>query len=76
MSRENNYKKEYTQIEDFGIIGRTKGGYTKHFEFGRYDNDPPVYEIRTYGPDGRRLTRPGMTPEEIENLKEILANLN
>ena len=71
-----NYKKKaYTQIEDYVIIGRTTGGFTKHFELGRYDNDPPVYEIRTYGPDGKRLAKASMKPEELENLKEILSTL-
>ncbi len=69
------YKKKYTQIEDFGIIGRTVGGYTKHFELGRYDDGPAVYEIRTYGPDGTRLAKASMKPDELANLREIIATI-
>lgn len=63
--------KNFEIIEDFGIIGRSPNGYTKHFILARWGNHPACYEVRTFK-DGQPLKRPGMTSEELSTLKELL----
>lgn len=59
-------------IRDFGVIGRSKNGYTKHFILAKWYDHPPKYEVRTFDPSGTPLKLCGMTPEELENLKHLL----
>lgn len=65
-------EKNYEIIQDLGIIGREESGYTKRLIFARWYGRPPVYEVRTFGPDGTPKKRCGMTPEELSNLGELL----
>ena len=59
-------------VEDLGIIGRSENGYTKRLIFAKWYGKPPSYEIRTFAPDGTPMKRCAMTPEEMDNLREIL----
>lgn len=63
---------DYEILEDLGIIGRTESGYTKKLVLMKWYGHPPVYEIRTFSPNGEPSKRAGMTPEELTNLTEIL----
>lgn len=64
---------QFEMIEDMGIIGRDEKGYTKRLVLAKWYDKPPVYEIRTFGPDGTPKKRAGMTPEEFDVLKELLS---
>lgn len=66
-------EQDYEILKDLGIIGRTEFGYTKRLVFMKWYGHPPVYEIRTFTPQGVPSKRAGMTPEELENLTEILS---
>lgn len=59
-------------IEDLGIIGRDERGYTKRLILARWFDKPPVYELRTFAPDGKPKKRCGLTPEELDCLRDIL----
>ena len=72
MKGEGMKQKDVEIIRDFGIIGRTKSGYTKHFILAKWFNHPPKYEVRTFAPDGEPLKLTGMTPSELENLRSLL----
>lgn len=63
---------KYEIVEDLGIIGRTESGYTKRLVLMKWYGHSPVYEIRTFTPQGLPSKRAGMTPEELTNLTEIL----
>ena len=59
-------------VEDLGIIGRNEAGYTKRLVLARWYDKPPVYELRSFAPDGTPKKRCGLTPEELDNLRDIL----
>lgn len=65
-------KQNFEMVTDMGIIGRDESGYTKHLILAKWYGRPPVYEVRTFAPDGTPKKRCGMTPEELDNLTEIL----
>lgn len=67
-------KKDFELIEDYGILRRTKGGYTNHFILARWGKHPPCYEIRTFK-DGEPMNRAGIAPDELPVLKEILETI-
>lgn len=69
MSSENNFE----IIEELGIIGRNEEGYVKKVVLAKWFDKPPVYEIRTFDPNGVPKKRCGMTPDEFENLSELLS---
>lgn len=62
-------------IKELGIIGRTKTGYTKKLVLISWYDRPPVYEIRTFTPEGRPSKRAAMSPEELNNLTDILTSI-
>ena len=68
MAEDNNFE----LLEDFGIIGRDEKGYTKRLILAKWYGKPPVYELRTFAPDGTPKKRCGLTPEELSNLAELL----
>lgn len=68
MAEDNNFE----LLEDFGIIGRDEKGYTKRLILAKWYGKPPVYELRTFAPDGTPKKRCGLTPEELNNLAELL----
>ena len=59
-------------VDDLGIIGRSENGYTKRLILAKWFGKAPAYEIRTFSPDGKPMKRCGMTPEELDSLREIL----
>ena len=63
---------KFELIKDLGIVGRTESGYTKRLILASWYGKPPVYEVRSFTPEGRPSKRAGMTPEELNNLTEIL----
>lgn len=66
-------KDNFELVEDLGIIGRTDSGYTKKLVLVKWYGRPPVYEIRTFTPEGKPGKRAAMTPEELMVLTDILA---
>lgn len=65
-------EKNFEIVEDLGIIGRNEAGYTKRLILARWYDKPPVYEIRSFGPDGTPKKRCGLTPEELDSLRDVL----
>ena len=65
-------EKNFEIVEDLGIIGRNEVGYTKRLVLARWYDKPPVYEIRSFAPDGTPKKRCGLTPEELDSLRDIL----
>lgn len=63
---------KFELVKDLGIVGRTESGYTKRLILASWYGKPPVYEVRSFTPEGRPSKRAGMTPEELNNLTEIL----
>ncbi len=63
---------KFELIKDLGIVGRTESGYAKRLILASWYGKPPVYEVRSFTPEGRPSKRAGMTPEELNNLTEIL----
>lgn len=63
---------KFNLIKELGIVGRSESGYTKRLVLASWYGNAPVYEIRTFTPEGRPSKRAGMTPEELVNLTEIL----
>lgn len=63
---------KFELIKDLGIVGRSESGYTKRLVLASWYGKPPVYEIRSFTPEGRPSKRAGMTPEELNTLTEIL----
>lgn len=66
---------DFELIEDFGIIDRKPNGWTDHFILAKWHGGPMKYEIRAFAPDGRPGKKSAMTPEALENLKEIISTL-
>lgn len=66
-------KDNFELVEDLGVIGRTDRGYTKRLVLAKWYGRPPVYEIRTFTPEGNPGKRAAMTPEELLTLTEILS---
>lgn len=44
---------KFELIKDLGIVGRTESGYTKRLVLASWHGKPPVYEIRSFTPEGR-----------------------
>lgn len=63
---------KFEVVEDLGIIGRNEAGYTKRLVLAKWYDKAPIYEIRSFAPDGTPKKRCGMTPEELSNLVELL----
>lgn len=59
-------------LKEIGIIGRNEAGYTKRLVLMRYFDNPPAYYIKSFNPEGRPGKNCSLTPEELENLREIL----
>ena len=59
-------------IEDYGVVGEDRKGNVKHFIKAEWFGKAPVYEVRTFAPDGTPKRRAGLTREEVEKLKVIL----
>ena len=68
----NRSEQNFEIVEDLGIVGRKEDGTVKKFVLIKWYNKPPVYEVREFKPDGTAGRRPGLTPEELENLREII----
>lgn len=68
-------EKNFELIEDLGIIGREENGYTKRLILAKWYGRPPIYETRSFAPDGTPKKRCGMTPEELNNLADILPTI-
>ena len=66
-------KENFELVDDLGIIGRSENGYTKRLVLAKWFNKPATYELRAFSPDGTPMKRCGLTPEELDNLKTILA---
>lgn len=65
-------KFEFEILEDLGIVGRSEGGYTKKLILAKWYGKPPIYELRSFAPDGTPKKRCGLTPEELTNLVDLL----
>ena len=63
-------------IEQNGIISETADGFTKQLILAKWYNKPPIYEIRTFSPDGTPKKRPGLTHEDLVKLRDILNEMN
>lgn len=68
MAEGNNFE----MLEDLGIVGRDERGYTKRLILAKWYDKPPIYELRTFAPDGTPKKRCGLTSEELSNLAELL----
>lgn len=66
---------QFEIVEDLGTVGRSENGYTKRLVLAKWYDKPPVYELRSFAPDGTPKKRCGLTPEELENLIEILSDI-
>ena len=62
-------------VDDLGIIGRNEAGYTKRLVLAKWYDKPPVYEIRSFAPDGTPKKRCGLMPEELDTLRDILSTM-
>ena len=72
MSREATFE----IIEEIGIVGTTREGYSKKLVFTKWYDKPPIYEIRTFAPDGTPKKRPGMTHDELAQLRDMLNSMD
>ncbi|MEG2522244.1 MAG: hypothetical protein RSA49_05155 [Anaerovoracaceae bacterium] len=59
-------------VEELGIVGRDEKGNTKRLVLAKWYDKPPVYEVRSFSSDGTPLKRAGLSPEEFENLKDLI----
>ena len=64
----------YRVLEDLGTIGTDSHGNEKKLVKTEWYGKTPVYEIRTFNKD-KALKRPGLTPEELFKLREVLNNM-
>ncbi|TDP59832.1 hypothetical protein [Aminicella lysinilytica] len=62
-------------IDEVGTIGTSADGYTKQLVLAKWYDKPPIYEIRTFAPDGVPKKRPGMTHDELVKLRDVLNNM-
>ena len=66
----------YEVVEHIGILSEQKNGWKKELNLISWNGREPVYDIRTWNPDGSKMGK-GVTiyKEEMENLKDLLKSL-
>ena len=66
----------YEVVEHIGILSEQKNGWKKELNLISWNGREPVYDIRTWNPDGSKMGK-GVTisQEEMENLKALLKSL-
>lgn len=66
----------YEVVEHIGILSEQKNGWKKELNLISWNGREPVYDIRTWNPDGSKMGK-GVTisQEEMENLKALLKTL-
>lgn len=66
----NNFK----LLEDYGTLSN-KSGYVKKVIKAEWYGKPPVFEVRTFKPDGMPANKASMTPEEFKIFQEIVRDI-
>ena len=66
----------YEVVEHIGILSEQKNGWKKELNLVSWNGREPVYDIRTWSPDGSKMGK-GVTisQEEMENLKALLKGM-
>ena len=66
----------YEVVEHIGILSEQKNGWKKELNLVSWNGREPVYDIRTWSPDGSKMGK-GVTisKEEMENLKALLKGM-
>lgn len=66
----------YEVVEHIGILSEQKNGWKKELNLISWNGREPVYDIRTWNPDGSKMGK-GVTisKEEMENLKALLKEM-
>lgn len=62
-------------IEQIGIIGRKESGWTKQFNLIRWGDHEMKYDLREWSPTGEPGKGVTLTKEEIENFRELMAEI-
>jgi len=65
-------EKTWEIIDKIGTIAETSEGYTKDLVLIKWYNKPPIYEVRTFAPDGTPKKRPGLLHDELVKLRDLL----
>ncbi len=63
---------EYEIIEKIGVLSTDTKGWTKEINLISYNGKPPLYDIRTYNPDGKMGKGVTLTAEAFGNLAKII----
>ena len=59
-------------VEKIGVLSTDGKGWTKEINLISYNGKPPLYDIRTYNPEGHLGKGVTLTPEAFENLVKII----
>lgn len=64
---------KYEVIKTLSILSENDQGYTKKLVLVKWFDRKPVYELRTFDPDGVPKKRCGLTQEELEKMIAALS---
>lgn len=64
----------YEVIKTLGVLSENNQGYTKRLVLIRWFDREPIYELRTFDPDGVPKKRCGLTQEELEKMIAALSD--
>ncbi|WP_269409826.1 YdbC family protein [Lentibacillus daqui] len=68
---------KYEIIETIAVLSESPKGWTKELNFISWNGRDPKYDIRDWAPDKEKMGKGvTLTKEELENLKEALADKN
>ncbi|MEW9675702.1 PC4/YdbC family ssDNA-binding protein [Lentibacillus sp. L22] len=66
---------KYEIIETIAVLSESPKGWTKELNFISWNGRDPKYDIRDWAPDKEKMGKGvTLTKEELENLKEALAD--
>lgn len=66
---------KYEIIETIAVLSESPKGWTKELNFISWNGRDPKYDIRDWAPDKEKMGKGvTLTKEELENLKEVLAD--
>ncbi|MDO5564838.1 MAG: YdbC family protein [Eubacteriales bacterium] len=67
---------KYEIKKQFGVISETQKGWTKELNLISWNDAPPKYDIRDWGPNHEKMGK-GITLSEsdFEKLKELIKNM-
>lgn len=64
-------------VKKFGVLSTTSRGWTKEFNLVSFNDRPPKYDLREWGPDGETMGK-GVTlsKEELVALRDLIDTLD